>query len=309
MSGAGPDLEKKLSGALARISILEESVKSMREDTVARATAGLHAAAKVMPSYGYQLPLDFETQTLPPRFDPPVWVEGEPLPLPPLANRHGHAGTNQAYLDWGRYDKELVMGYIRRAFPTEYNLSIMDFGCSSGRVMRHFYPEMKNKGWRVTGVDVSSHMIEWLRRHFPKEFQIYAGTALPIMPFESNSFDVIYGMSVFTHIKYLWDAWLLELRRVLKPGGILLQSVHTENAWEYFSQHKDEEWVRGALGTLIVDHKHMPDDFLYYGDIDKNQVFWKRNIALEFWGRYFRDVKIFPPPERYGYQDWVMATK
>lgn len=60
---------------------------------------------------------------------------------------------------------------------------------------------------------------------------------------------------------------------------------------------------------MIVDNKLMPADFVYYGDIDKNQVFWKKEIAVAFWSRYFRDVKIYPPPERYSYQDWIVARK
>jgi SAM-dependent methyltransferase len=302
-------LKKQRDDALERITALEERVKDIEDAAVLQSVSIIRSEAKTMPNFAYHLPLDFEIQTLPPKFDPSIWIEGEPLPLPPPSDRHGHAGDEQQYLDWGRYDRDLMVGYMKQAGLPDKNLSIMDFGCSSGRVMRHFYPEMQNSGWKVTGVDVSSRMIEWLRRNFPKEFQVYAGPALPMMPFEDNSFDVIYGMSVFTHIKYLWDAWLLELRRILKPGGVLLQSVHTETAWRYFTTQRDELWLREALGTLVIEHGEMPNDFVYYGDVDKSQVFWKSDIAVEFWGRYFKDVKIFPPPPKYGYQDWIMATK
>jgi len=276
---------------------------------VERALAAVRAEYTALPRFAYHLPLDYNVQTLPPRFDPPVWVEGESLPLPPPAERHGHAADDAGYLDWGKYDHDVILNYIQNTLPSLEGLSVMDFGCSSGRVLRHFRSEMQNHGWKLTGVDVSARRIEWLRRYFPPEFQVYTGSVLPILPFESNSFDAIYGVSVFTHIKFLWDMWLLELRRVLKPGGVLIQSIHTEHAWDFFAQHGHEDWARDALGQMIVDKKLMPAEFVYYGDIDKNQVFWKKEIALAFWSRYLRDVKIYPPPERYSYQDWIVARK
>jgi len=276
---------------------------------VERALAAVRAEYTALPRFAYHLPLDYDVQTLPPQFDPPVWVEGEALPLPPPGERHGHAGDDAGYLDWGKYDHDVILNYIQNALPSLEGLSVMDFGCSSGRVLRHFRSEIQKYGWRLTGVDVSARRIEWLRRYFPPEFQVYTGTVLPILPFESNSFDAIYGVSVFTHIKFLWDMWLLELRRVLKPGGVLIQSIHTEHAWDFFARHGNEDWARDALGQMIVDNKLMPADFVYYGDIDKNQVFWKKEIAVAFWSRYFRDVQIYPPPERYSYQDWVVARK
>jgi len=262
-----------------------------------------------LPKHGYHLPLDYEEVTLPPKFDSPVYVEGEVLPLPPIAERHGHAGSDAEFLAWGKADADTIMGCIESAGLSSANgLSIMDFGCSSGRMLRHFYPKVQSHQWKLTGVDVSARRIEWMRRNFPNDIQVYTGSFLPMLPFESNSIDVIYGMSVFTHIKYLWDQWLLEMRRVLKPGGLLIQSVHTERAWDFFSQNKDEDWVKDSLGTLVVEHKEMPDDFVYFGNLDKNQVFWKKDIVLEFWGRYFTEVKMHPPTPS-TYQDWVIAKK
>ncbi|HUC17008.1 MAG TPA: class I SAM-dependent methyltransferase [Acetobacteraceae bacterium] len=282
-------------------AIVARAVETAKQDIRSEYTA--------LPRFAYHLPFDHEMQTMPPDFEEPVWVDGEPLPLPPPAERHGNATTDQDYLDWGRYEKDIIVNYARDVLRSMQRISIMDFGCSSGRILRHFYPEMTANQWKVTGVDVSARRIEWMRRNFPREFQVYTGSFLPIMPFEANSFDVIYGMSVFTHIKYLWDLWLLELRRILKPGGALIQSVHTEHAWDYFVDHASDPAVRDSLGSMIINHKRMPADFVYYGDLDKNQVFWKKDIVIEFWGRYFDDVKVYPPPERYSYQNWVVARK
>ena len=46
-------------------------------------------------------------------------------------------------------------------------------------------------------------------------------------------FDLIYAVSVFTHLDLdLGRRWLADLHRILKPGGLLLFSVHGEAAWK-----------------------------------------------------------------------------
>lgn len=299
--------EFKTGGSNARVNTSFD-LDGVTNSSVEQALSIIRAEFTPLPRFAYHLPLDYEMQTSPPRFDPPIWIEGEILPIPPTAERHGHF-DDQTYLEWGRYDHDVLLGHIQRTLPSMEKLAVMDFGCSSGRVLRHFLPEMRQYGWKVTGVDVSARRIEWMRRNFPPQFQVYTGSVLPILPFESNSFDVIYGLSVFTHLKFLWDMWLLELRRVLKPGGVLIQSIHTEGAWRFFSQHSHEDWVRSSLGPMIIDQPELPEDFVYFGDIGDNKVFWKKEIALAFWSRYLTDVTIFPPPEKYWYQDWLVARK
>lgn len=307
------ELERRLASPVPVQAPSAEATPPDRDQMVAeaveRAVGIVRAEFTSLPRFAYHLPLDFDEQTLPPRFDPAVMMPGEPLPLPPVAERHGHTVTDEEYLEWGRYEKDILLGFMGDVLPSLDNLSIMDFGCSSGRVLRHFYADAGPRNWKLTGVDVSARRIEWMRRNFPQEIQVYTGSALPILPFESNSFDVIYGMSVFTHIKYLWDTWLLELRRVLKPGGMLIQSIHTEHAWRFFAEHRKEPWARAALGPMIIHHAELPEDFVYFGDLEKNQVFWKKDIAVEFWGRYLRDVRVLPPPERYSYQSWIIGQK
>ncbi len=42
-------------------------------------------------------------------------------------------------------------------------------------------------------------------------------------------FNAVIGVSVFTHLpNRLQDIWLTELKRVTKPGGVLILSVHNQ---------------------------------------------------------------------------------
>ena len=263
----------------------------------------------VMPRFGFHQPLDYYMDTFPVLFEDAIYVEGEPIPLPPVPERLGYSADDTEYLNWGRDDKSLIVTQIQKHLNKDKNISILDFGCSSGRVLRHFYTESKEKGWTLFGSDIQARPVQWMREKFPDDFCVFTGNALPHLPFEDNSFDVIYGISVFTHIKYNWDMWLLELRRVLKPGGLLIQTIHSEFAWEYYYNNRHEKWVKENHSGKMLEIEKMPYDYFYYGDISVSQVFWRRDIARKFWQRYFKVLDILEPPDHRSFQDWMVCRK
>ena len=263
----------------------------------------------VMPRFGYHQPLDYDRETWPPRFEPYTTVPGEAIPIPPAYDRYGYSPNDSAdYLRWGRADHDLIVKTAGEFGGIEMGAHILDFGCSSGRVLRHFETEHQSSRWVLHGVDVQARPIEWMRQFFPQHFQVYTGTVLPHLPFPDEYFDLIYGFSVFTHIKYLWDAWLLELRRVLKAGGLLIQTIHAEEAWTHYHKNRNEEYVRTGLPKSMLSRREMDVDFFYFGDIAVSQVFWKRETARKYWGRYFEVLDLRKPPER-SFQDWIICRK
>ena len=288
---------------------LQAAMAESQRAAVEQAAGLMRAEYTVMPRFAFHQPTDYASDSPAPGFDPPVRVPGVELLLPPPAERMGYPADDAFYLEWGAYDAGLVKAQIERHLGLRPGLGIMDFGCSTGRVLRHFHAEAGSLGWRLHGVDIQARCIEWLRRHFPKEFTVYTGTVMPMLPFEDNSLDVIYGFSVFTHIKYLWDMWLLELRRVLKPGGLLIQTIHTENAWAFYHRNRHEPWVRNGHSARVYDTPEMDVDWFHSGDIAVSQAFWKREVAREFWGRYLDVLDVLPPPEKHSFQDWMVCRK
>lgn len=269
----------------------------------------VRAEYTVLPRFGFHQPLDYDLDSLPPHFDPPVHRAGEPLPLPAPADRFGYPADDAAYLHMGGLDAAIIKDAISRHMGSRQDLALLDFGCSSGRVLRHFEAERATQGWRLHGVDIQARPIEWLRLHFPAEYTVSTGTVQPHLPFEDNSLDVIYGFSVFTHIKYLWDMWLLELRRVLKPGGLLVQTIHTENAWAFYHRQRDTDWVRRAHSARMLETADMPMDWFHHGDISVSQAFWKADIARRNWGRYLEVLDLLPPQHDLSFQDVMVCRK
>ena len=288
----GQDLARRVAG-------LEEEVRRL-QDAAKRSHFGF-----------FHFPIDYENATFPPDFPPPILLESESLPVPPPAMRAGYATDDTAhYLNWGRYDHDLILSIARRHIDLQSGVRILDFGCSSGRVLRHFHREGRELGWSLYGVDPWGPTIEWMRRNFPPD--IYVCTTnhvVPSLPFEDNFFDIIYGISVFTHFKYLWDAWLSELRRCLKPGGLCLQSVHLEHAWSVFAQG-GAEWQIDGVPEYVRAHPVMDVDYLLFTKEKEgtSNVFLRKSIAEEFYGRYFSILEIVDPPE-FSFQHWMVMSK
>lgn len=109
---------------------------------------------------------------------------------------------------------------------SQRSLSILDFGCGAGRLLRYFL--LFRPEHQYFGCDVNADAIAWLRDSFaPADFATILPT--PPTPYASGQFDVVYGWSIFTHYnEALHFAWLVELRRITRPGGLVLLTVHND---------------------------------------------------------------------------------
>lgn len=294
------------------MAIAEETKREIRGDyppLAAEILRTVRTEYTVLPRFQFHQPLDYDQHTYPVKFEPPVHVAGVDLPAPAPDDRMGYSPHDvNDYLAWGKYDHDFILERIRTHASRIDDCTIFDFGCSSGRVLRHFDVERRERGWKLLGMDIQARPIEWMRRFFPPHFQVSTCSTMPHLPLPDASVDFIYGISVFTHIKYLWDAWLLELKRILKPGGLLLQTIHAEPAWEFYHQNQTEQWVSAAHSAEMLRKAKMDVDFLYYGDVSCSQVFWKEEVARSYWSRYLTVLEILPPPDR-SFQNWMICRK
>ena len=102
------------------------------------------------------------------------------------------------------------------------SFSILDFGIGVGRVAQYFCRVADPNKTSIYGCDVDSSAIAYVSSSFP-QIQAYCSSYAPPLTYEDEKFDIIYSVSIFTHLPFhLQEPWLLELKRVLKPGGLLL---------------------------------------------------------------------------------------
>ena len=172
------------------------------------------------------------------------------LPIPPLRLNFLVTGTQS--VDWYVKSGWLAAQSIRFALErngirVEDLTSILDFGCGSGRVIRHWRPLTA----AVHGTDYNSDLIRWCERNLPfATFQ--TNDVRPSLQYPDGSFDLIYALSVFTHLdEEHQDAWMRELRRTLKPTGYLIITTHGPCPF-YLSRLTAEERAAFDRGALIV---------------------------------------------------------
>jgi len=180
------------------------------------------------------------------------------LPLPPARLRTRVAGTPDPawFLEGGRLAAESIRGAL--PVPLESLDGVLDFGCGCGRVVRQ---------WRglegVHGSDYNSELVAWCRANLPGRFEVNA--VEPPLPFEDGSFDLVYSLSVFTHLpEPTQEAWLEELHRVSRR--FVLLSAHGDayrerlTPAELESYNAGEVVVRwgGVAGTNLCTTFHPP---------------------------------------------------
>ena len=119
--------------------------------------------------------------------------------------------------------KEAVLDLL----PSEWSFDgrrMLDFGSGAGRLLRHFINEAERG--EFYGCDVDPEMIAWMDEHLvPPLSGALATNIEPPLPFPDDHFDLVTAFSVFTHITTYWAEWILELQRVIKPGGFALVTV------------------------------------------------------------------------------------
>jgi len=107
------------------------------------------------------------------------------------------------------------------------NLSILDWGCGTGRIIRHL-PTLLDKTNSFYGTDYNNKYVKWCSENLER-ISFKLNDLKPPLDFKPNSLDVIYGISIFTHLsEELHYSWMKELTRVLKPNGMLILTTHGE---------------------------------------------------------------------------------
>jgi SAM-dependent methyltransferase len=178
------------------------------------------------------------------------WRDGAPdgLPIPPLSLRMLVAGSPDIgwFLDGGRRGAESIRATLLRTGADVVQCrAILDFGCGCGRVTRHW----RSLTGEVHGTDVNPRLVDWCRRRLA--FARFSQNALaPPLDAEDGRFDLVYALSVFTHLTAdLQHAWVAEFFRVLRPGGFLLFTTHGRR---YVDRLAPEEARRFTGGELVA---------------------------------------------------------
>lgn len=206
------------------------------------------------------------------------------LPLPPPALRHRvHNALDEAsFLDGGAVVHATLMETLADAGLALDGLRILDFACGCGRVLRHFEP-LRGRV-RLHGSDIDAEAIGWCSAHLADLAACEVNAPAPPTRHPDGAFDVVYSISLFTHLdEAAQHAWLQELSRLVAPGGVLIATVH--GALCHGLCYPEERTAlertgfvfrRGHTGRFKLDG--LPDDY--------QTTFHTRDYVLREWSRY-----------------------
>jgi SAM-dependent methyltransferase len=241
-------------------------------------------------------------------------VADDGMPIPPQALWAGYCDAPAEYVELGKKHHAAMMRTLSAAGFAMTGGAVLELGCAAGRILRNFktYAEAGNEVW---GCDLSAQHMMWCRRHLSPPFRFVTNTTLPHLPFEDSTFALIYASSVFTHIGDLEDAWLCELRRILKPGGCLYLTIHDNHTIDLLLSAKAGEWLHGTelcrqLREAVDRTRVLEtgfDIFLTSREPGNTQVFHDIDYVKKAWGQILPIVQI--TPEDVEYQTSVILAK
>ncbi|HUR87035.1 MAG TPA: class I SAM-dependent methyltransferase [Solirubrobacteraceae bacterium] len=200
-------------------------------------------------------------------------------PLPPhaLAIRAGvpdPADVIASYRAVGRDSRATILDLLGENWSFQ-GKRVLDFGCGSGKVMRHFLPEAA--GCELWGCDIDERSIAWINRALSPPLHAFANGEAPPLDVPGARFDLVWSVSVFTHLTDHWAGWLAELHRVLAPGGLAIISFLGGAMYEVWT---GEAWDEDVIGMTVLDHGQ---DWERGGPTVFHSPWWLR----EHWGRAF----------------------
>ena len=235
------------------------------------------------------------------------------IPIPPSQLIYRVAGHEDAgaFLHSGKdslKDFEEALASVGAQF-TDFE-KILEWGCGCGRIMRHMRKIKKHA--KLYGCDIDQEAISWAKANIPfASFSICQG--LPPTQYPDNYFDLILNHSVLTHLDETYqDPWLAELKRILKPGGTIILSVHGDSVISTWLNDLKIKGIDTQKYADTLDRKGIlffKDD--QWGGIFPDyyhSTFHRTWYVKQHWGKFFK-IKSYLERRGLNFQDYVVMVK
>lgn len=212
---------------------------------------------------------------------------GIKIPGPILRYRVQNKMDRKIFLEVGRTcaanieDALISIGTSMKKFN-----SILDLGCGCGRTLRHFGQYFSKADFH--GCDINQPLIMWCQKNIPSASFI-VNDPLPPLPYKTGQFDLIYLISVFTHLDEEYqDKWLQELKRITKKDGIVIISTHGEAAFNTLTPQQLEIInQKGSYFYECYQKTFRPDGLPNFYQAS----FHTRDYIFKKWSKYFQILK------------------
>ncbi len=134
---------------------------------------------------------------------------------------------------WQRTRHKIILGYL------DQRDSVLDIGCGSSRIILDLP--------KAVGLDILQRKLRWLR---PRHERLVRASC-DRLPFPDEHFEAVICSEVIEHVPDTPEV-LDEMKRVLKPGGILILGTPDYGRWLWWVI----EWIYGKVlpGAYAQEH-------------------------------------------------------
>lgn len=188
-----------------------------------------------------------------------------------------------------RYTLSAKARLIQQRMPNKNNL--LDIGCGSGA----FLAFMAKEGWNCTGIEPS----EKARAYAKQNYGLAVYEPLRFFELPAQNYEVITMWHVLEHV-HLLNEYIVQLKKLLKPGGLLLIAVpnsqaaeaeHYGAAWAaydvprhlYHFAPSDMENLLQKHQITLLEKKRMPFDAFYVAMLSERYQNHSWGLARAFW--------------------------
>jgi SAM-dependent methyltransferase len=177
------------------------------------------------------------------------FIEKNPdFPLPPydlVYDACGHVNL-QVFYHSGKEHAQYFSTLIKEHIDNR-RIKICEWGCGPARILCHMPYFFEDRSVDFYGFDYNPRTIKWCREHI-KTATFMTNLLTPPLSCESDAFDCLYCLSVFTHLsREMHFQWIEELSRVVKSDGLIILTTHGDECRTKLLSSEMRKYDQGKL--------------------------------------------------------------
>ncbi|OUR96929.1 3-demethylubiquinone-9 3-O-methyltransferase [Halobacteriovorax marinus] len=169
-------------------------------------------------------------------------------------------------------------------------VKVLDLACGGGFLSNH----LSSEHYQVSAVDISPNSLAIAKKYDESKKVQYIESSIEKLPFENESFDVVFLMDVLEHLDDPKIA-LKEAARVTKKNGFIFYHTFNRTFLAYLLAVKALEVILPNAPKNIHSYDHFikPSElFEYLGELDLKNIetsgLGPNFLNIAFWSSLFR---------------------